>query len=162
MTEYKKHFLYPAALYASKDPYVITTLLGSCVSVFLYDTYLKIGGVNHYMLPLWNGDGLASPKFGNIAIKMLFEKMKNLGSRSDNLVAKVFGGAAVLETKKQIFFIGNRNVDVAYEYMRNEGVKIVAASTRGKKGRKLLFNTYTGEVKQKYIENVIQGANALK
>ncbi len=158
MTEYKKHFLYPAALYASKEPHVITTLLGSCVSVFLYDSYLKIGGVNHFMLPLWNGDGLASPKFGNIAIKMLLEKMKSLGSRQDNLVAKVFGGAAVLETKKQVFFIGDRNVDVAYDYMRNENIKIVAASTRGKLGRKLLFNTFTGEVKQKYIEKVIQGA----
>ncbi len=157
MIEYKKHFLYPAALYASKEPHVITTLLGSCVSVFLYDSYLKIGGVNHFMLPLWNGDGLASPKFGNIAIKMLLEKMKSLGSRQDNLVAKVFGGAAVLETKKQVFFIGDRNVDVAYEHMRNENIKIVAASTRGKLGRKLLFNTFTGEVKQKYIEKVIQG-----
>jgi len=109
------------------------------------------------MLPLWNGDGLASPKFGNIAIKMLLEKMKGMGSRQDNLVAKVFGGAAVLQTKKQVFFIGDRNVDVAYEYMRNENIKIVAASTRGKQGRKLLFNTYTGEVKQKYIEKVLQG-----
>ena len=158
MIEYKKHFLYPAAMYASKEPHVITTLLGSCVSIFLYDTYQKIGGVNHYMLPLWNGDGLASPKFGNIAIKMLLEKMKGMGSRQDNLVAKVFGGAAVLETKKQVFFIGDRNVDVAYEYMKNEGIKIIAASTRGKQGRKLLFNTYTGEVKQKYIEKVLQGA----
>jgi len=158
MIEYKKHFLYPAAMFTSKEPHVITTLLGSCVSIFLYDTHLKIGGVNHYMLPLWNGDGLASPKYGNIAIKMLLEKMKGMGSQQDNLVAKVFGGAAVLQTKKQVFFIGDRNVDVAYEYIRNENIKIVAASTRGKHGRKLLFNTYTGEVKQKYIEKVLQGA----
>jgi len=155
MTEYNKHFLYPAAMYASKEPCVVTTLLGSCVAVFLYDTKRRIGGVNHYMLPLWNGDGLASPKFGNIAIKMLLEKMIRLGSSPNDIVAKVFGGAAVLQTKEQVFFIGERNIKVAYEYLEKEHIKIVAASTGGKKGRKLLFNSFTGEVKQKYIEKIV-------
>ncbi len=156
MTEYSKHFLYPSAMYVSQDPCIVTTLLGSCVSVFLYDPVKKIGGVNHYMLPLWNGEGLASPKFGNIAIKMLLEKMLKLGSHPDNLIAKVFGGAAVLETKTQVFFIGERNIKVAYENLQKEKIKIVAASTGGKKGRKLLFNTFTGEVKQKYIEKTME------
>jgi len=156
MTEYNKHFLYPSAMYVSKEPCIVTTLLGSCVAVFLYDSVNRIGGVNHYMLPLWNGEGLASPKFGNIAIKMLLEKMIKTGSRPDNIIAKVFGGAAVLDTKTQVFFIGERNIKVAYEHLGKEKIKVVAASTGGKLGRKLLFNTYTGEVKQKYIEKALE------
>jgi len=63
------HFLYPAALFASRTPHMVTTILGSCVAICLYDPILKFGGINHYMLPLWNGQGLASPKYGNIAIE---------------------------------------------------------------------------------------------
>jgi chemotaxis protein CheD len=57
------HFLYPAALFASSQPYVINTILGSCVAVCLWDPVYKVGGMAHYMLPLWNGEGLASPKW---------------------------------------------------------------------------------------------------
>lgn len=149
--EYNKHYLYPAALYAAKEPTIVSTLLGSCVSVFLYDPARKIGGVNHYMLPLWNGDELSSPKFGNIAIKLLLDKMMSFGCIPKNMIAKVFGGAAVLQTRKQVFFIGERNINIAYESLDKYNIKVVAASTGGKYGRKLLFNTYTGEVKQKYI-----------
>ena len=70
-----KHYLYPSALFAEKEQYMVDTILGSCVAVCLFDTKLKIGGINHYMLPLWNGNGLASPKFGNIATEKLIEKI---------------------------------------------------------------------------------------
>jgi chemotaxis protein CheD len=155
MPDYRKHYLYPAALYASIYPTIVSTLLGSCVAVCLYDPVKKFGGINHYMLPYWNGDGLSSPKFGNIAIKMLINKMLKQGSDKNNLIAKVFGGAAVLETKRQVFFIGERNINIAYELFEKEGIEIVAASTGGTKGRKILFNTFTGEVRQKYIEKVV-------
>jgi len=49
------------------------------------------------MLPLWNGEGLASPKYGNIAIEKLIERMLYLGSRKANLQAKIFGGGEVID-----------------------------------------------------------------
>ena len=70
-----KHYLYPSALFAEKTPFMVDTVLGSCVAVCLFDNQLKIGGINHYMLPFWNGNGLASPKYGNIATEKLVEKM---------------------------------------------------------------------------------------
>ena len=153
MPEYGKHYLYPGALFANKQPHYITTILGSCVAVCIYDTHRQFGGMNHFLLPLWNGEGLPSPKFGNIAIKQLISKMKYLGSREDDLVAKLFGGAAVLNTKQEVFFIGERNIKIANEILRETGIKIVAESTGGKLGRKIIFNTLNGEVRQKYIMN---------
>ena len=73
--EPQTHFLYPSTLFASREPFIVNTILGSCVAVCIYDTVLKFGGINHYMLPFWNGQGLASPKFGNIAIHKLLEKI---------------------------------------------------------------------------------------
>ena len=99
----KSHFLYPSAIFASPEPYVIKTILGSCVAVCFWDRVLKIGGMCHYMLPFWNGEGLASPKYGNIAIEKLLEKMYALGSNRFNIVAKVFGGGEIIDTKTPQF-----------------------------------------------------------
>jgi chemotaxis protein CheD len=146
------HFLYPAALYASKQPFIVSTILGSCVAVCLYDPVTRIGGINHYMLPLWNGQGLASPKYGNIAIEKLLEKMISLGCNKNNLKAKVFGGGEVIETSIQQFNIGARNIKLAFEALEEMGIPVVGQSVGGKLGRKILFNTETGEVRQKYIQ----------
>lgn len=108
--------------------------------------------MNHFMLPLWNGKGLASPKFGNIAIRQLVQKMENLGSDKNDLVAKVFGGAAVLDTSSELFNVGSRNADVAKDELEALGIRIVASSVKGDRARKIIFNTFTGEVRQKYIE----------
>ncbi len=154
------HYLYPAALFASKDPFLVNTILGSCVAVCLYDPILKIGGVNHFMLPLWNGQGLASPKFGNIAIDKLLEKMLSLGSQKPHLRAKVFGGGEVIETKSNQFHIGERNIKIAMEMLQELRIPIISSSTGGNNGRKIQFLTHTGEVRQKYIlrqENQIRG-----
>ena len=106
MDEIIKHYLYPSTLYASNELSEVTTVLGSCVAVCLWDNVKRIGGINHYMLPLWNGQGLASPKFGNIAIVKLYERMLELGCNKSNIIAKVFGGGEVIDTQISNFNIG--------------------------------------------------------
>jgi len=147
----KKLFLYPAALYADREPTQIVTILGSCVAVCLWDPVLKIGGINHYMLPLWNGHGLASPRYGNIAIEKLIEKMINLGSSHENIKAKIFGGAEVLEVEKVTFNIGLRNIELAIEFLAEKRIPIISSSVGGKFGRKILYFSETGEVRLKYV-----------
>lgn len=146
------HYLYPAALFASTEPYVVNTILGSCVAVCLYDPIKRIGGINHYMLPFWNGEGLASPKFGNIAIEKLLEKLLNYGSNKTNLVAKVFGGGEVIETEAGLFHIGERNIEIALNTLKEYRINIIASSVGGKLGRKIQFDTEDGTVLMKYIQ----------
>lgn len=152
MTEFKKHFLYPSTILASKEPYIIDTILGSCVAVCLFDPILKIGGMNHYMLPLWNGKGLASPKYGNIAIEKLIEKLIYYGSKKNNLKAKVFGGGEVIATQISHFKIGDRNIQIAEEVLKEFNITILGSSVGGKHGRKIKFNNFTGEVLQRYVK----------
>ena len=158
MEEIKSHFLYPSALFTNKEPHQVTTILGSCVAICLWDPVLKIGGINHYMLPYWNGQGLASPKYGNIAIEKLIEKMIRLGSEHKNLKAKVFGGSEIIETRISQFHIGERNINVALEMLKDQKIPIVAKSLGGKLGRKILYYTDTGVVKQKYIQKANQAS----
>lgn len=75
------YYLNPSKLFVSAQRYEVITVLGSCVAVCLYDRKLHLGGINHYMLPFWNGRDLPSLKFGNIAIDKLIEKMVEAGGR---------------------------------------------------------------------------------
>jgi len=153
---YLQYFLYPSSLFVSKDPYVVKTILGSCVAICIWDKRLKIGGMNHYMLPNWNGNDLASPKYGNIAIDKLISRLFSLGSKKEDLIAKVFGGGDMLEGKQgNSYLIGERNIRVARILLEERNIPVVASSTGGKRGRKILFFTDSGEVRHKLLEKKV-------
>lgn len=145
------YYLYPANLFAPKEHHLINTLLGSCVAICMYDPINQIGGMNHFMLPLWNGEGLASPKYGNIAIEKLLENILKNGGKKQNIIAKVFGGGEVIESQHHYFNIGQRNIEVAHKMLRELKIPIKGESTGGKLGRKIQFDTLSGSVKMKYI-----------
>jgi len=152
----KKHYLYPSALFAERTPYLVDTVLGSCVAVCLFDDHKKIGGINHFMLPLWNGEGLATPKYGNIAIEKLIERMIQLGCKKENLKAKLFGGASQINSSMEI---GLRNVEVAKELLSQHRIPIIAENVFGKVGRKLRYDTGTGQVMMKFLTSSNQREN---
>jgi len=108
------------------------------------------------MLPLWNGQGLPSPKYGNIATEKLVEKMLLLGSQKGNIVAKVFGGGEVIDSTIKIFNIGERNIVIANEMLESFKIPVVAKSIGGKYGRKIEYVTNTGEVKHRLINRDVK------
>jgi chemotaxis protein CheD len=150
----REYYLYPGGLFANKEPYLVTTVLGSCVSVCLWDSVLKAGGINHYMLPLWNGDGLASPRYGNIAIPRLIEKMLDLGSLKKNLEAKVFGGGEVLRIKEGVLNVGERNIMQALDMLKQNNIAVSITNVGGQYGRKLIYDTSTGKVLMKKLKRI--------
>jgi chemotaxis protein CheD len=149
------HYLVAGSLFAHEERHIVTTVLGSCVSVCLWDCARNRGGINHYMLPFWNGEGLASPKYGNIAIAKLLERMLELGSERRSLRAKVFGGGVVLNVTNPFMNIGERNIQLAEGMLRSENIPIISADTGGKVGRKLIFDTETGTVLLKKLAKQI-------
>lgn len=152
MGQISKIFIYPGNLEVSKRPIQFTTILGSCVAVCLWDNKLKFGGMNHFMLPLWNGEGLASPKYGNIAIEKLIHKMIWSGASIENLEAKIFGGGNVIDSPHNIYKIGDRNIEVALSKLDEFNIKIISSSTGGKLGRKILMDTSNFKILHKFIE----------
>jgi len=140
----------------SKDPQWVTTILGSCVAVCFFDKNQHIGGINHFMLPYWNGDGLESPKYGNVACEQLFQTMLDFGAKKGDIVCKIFGGAEVLNEQYSVFNVGQRNIELAYQLVAKLGIPVVSSSTGGKQGRKIHYNTWTGEVLQKFLDKTSQ------
>jgi len=144
------HYLYPATLFAEIRPARIHTVLGSCVSVCLFDRARHIGGINHYMLPVWTGDGLATPKYGNIAIEKLIERMTAIGADQKHLVAKVFGGADQFGEQSKSG-IGQRNIEMAENILSKMHIPIISSSVGGRFGRKIIFYSESGRVFMKYL-----------
>jgi chemotaxis protein CheD len=83
--------------FASRDPAIIYTVLGSCISVCFFDPIARIGGMNHI---LHTGESLFSSddsaRFGINAMELLINEMVGLGAIRSRLVAKVFGGGNIL------------------------------------------------------------------
>jgi chemotaxis protein CheD len=148
------HYLYPCMVFAHRREFEVTTVLGSCVSVCLWDKTLETGGMNHYMLALWNGDGLPTPKYGNIAIERLVRAMVDQGCATERLVAKVFGGGNVIGPGLGVFTVGERNVALAREQLAEARIPIVASDVGGDCGRKVIFNTRTGAVLMSRIKRI--------
>jgi len=135
-------YLHPGRIHASAEPVAVTTILGSCVAVCLWDPTTKIGGINHFVLPQHVSNGESSPRFGNIAMEWLVEQLTSRGCRVRNLTAKVFGGASVLSNMARN--IGQDNVTLALAHLAELGITVVAQDVGGKRGRKLVFHTDDG------------------
>ena len=138
-------YLLPGQLYASAEPCHITTILGSCVAVCLYDATRMAGGMNHFLLPLSRGAEAESLRFADHATLFLLERMMAMGCRLDNLTAKIFGGSALFQSKGQYRdSLGAKNVAAAAQLLGNAGIPIIARETGGDFGRKVIFDTQEG------------------
>lgn len=147
-----KYYLYPGSIFISKKPHAVDTILGSCVSVALWDCVLQFGSINHYMLPHWNREGAPSNKYGDVAIPELIRKMIAFGSNKNNLRAKVFGGSET-GTPYGVFHVGARNVKLSLDLLKKEQIPVVSHSVGGIRGRKIVFYSESGEVMIKFIKH---------
>ena len=139
-------YLHAGQLHAAAAPTAITTVLGSCVAVCLWDRERGVGGVNHFLLPYFVAGGAASsPRFGNVAMARLVEGVVALGARRQNLQAKVFGGACVIDAfHGRGEHLGTKNVEVAVALLEREQIPVVAQDVGGRRGRKVIFHTDSG------------------
>ena len=140
----ERRFLQPGHLVISAAPMTVTTILGSCVSVCLWDENRRIGGINHFMLPLAAATSAASPRFGNVAMEELLTKLCAAGARKALLRARVFGGACMFAPMLSAQHLGAKNADLAVEYLNRAGIQILQIDIGGTRGRKLSFNTDEG------------------
>lgn len=138
-------FLMPGALYCAAVPSLVTTVLGSCIAVCVWDRIRRTGGMNHYVLPRSRADH-DSARYGDVAIDRLLEEMDDLGSRADHLVAKIFGGAAVLPIGGSAETVGARNQQIALDRLEHHRVPIVVCRTGGERGLMIKFATDSGQV----------------
>lgn len=145
----------PGELYVTKDDETIVTVLGSCVSACIRDRIFGVGGMNHFMLPLSsenNGgaDVGLSTRYGNFAMEKLINEILKNGGVRENLEVKIFGGGKVL-ANMTLLDIGNRNIDFVKEYIKMEGLKLLAEDVGDNYPRKVHYHPLTGNVRMKKL-----------
>jgi chemotaxis protein CheD len=140
-------------VFATREPTVIKTLLGSCIAACLRDPETGVGGMNHFMLPAaLNGDREDNPaRFGLHAMELLIGQIQKLGGQRARLQAKVFGGGHVLQMTESPNGVPQQNIRFIREFLRTEEIPLLAHDLGGYTARYVFFDTASGRVKLKRL-----------
>lgn len=153
--EQKRVFLLPGELYISREPALISTILGSCVGVVLFNRKHKFGGMNHFMLPQANNGDIPNGKHGDYSTEMLIKMMLAEDSNIGNLEASILGGGNVNGHLSVGTGIGANNIVVANNIVKKFNIWISGENVGGDFGRKVHFNNSTGEMQVNRIQKSI-------
>jgi chemotaxis protein CheD len=143
-------------LYISEKPAIVSTILGSCVSVTIYNKRLMVGGICHALLPgKRTSNGAENLRYVDSAISYMLHRFEMTGVNRDKMEVKLFGGADVLEHmdghRKSV---GQQNRETALEIIRNERLNLCVSDVGGNLGRKIYFYTDTGRILLQRIKRI--------
>lgn len=136
----------PGEYFVTASNVLMVTVLGSCVSACIRDRDKGIGGMNHFMLADSDSSAVSSSaRYGTYAMEILINHLLKLGARKSSLEAKVFGGGRVMATLTSSQ-VGDRNAKFVHEFLKTEGIGIVAEDLLDVYPRKVYFFPATGRV----------------
>jgi chemotaxis protein CheD len=154
----------PGEYFVTRDDEIITTVLGSCISACVRDPVLRVGGMNHFMLPedITNGTsswldpsmGL-STRYGSFAMESLINDLLKLGARRERLEVKLAGGGRVLASMTDV---GARNIEFVRQWLSLEGLKIAGEDVGESHARRVLYFPATGRVLMFRLPTLDHGA----
>jgi len=144
----------PGEYFVSREPMVVYTVLGSCISVCIRDTVAKVGGMNHFMLgaPTTNVEDDhwgASARYGSYAMEVLVNELLSRGGQKSRLEVKVFGGGKIHEGLNDV---GASNAAWALEFLEREGISPIKADVGDVCPRKVYYFTESGRVLLKKLD----------
>lgn len=151
-------YLHPGEICISENPTKVITVLGSCVSVTMFNLRLRTGAICHATLPQCKSMGKCDRvcteafKFMDCALKYMLMNFGERGILAEEIELKIFGGADTMMSKSRNT-VGSKNVKSALTIIREKQLRIVAADVGDSFGRKLIFLSHTGEVFLKRLKN---------
>jgi chemotaxis protein CheD len=151
-----KVFLKPGEIFISRKPAVVSTILGSCIAITIFNERLKIGGICHALLPrspsLHDDDYC---RYVDSSITYMLKKLEAMGIQKHEMEIKLLGGADVLDiTDVTRLSVGRQNIEKALEMMNNEKLALTLSDVGGTTGRSIRFYTHTGTVLLKRIQRM--------
>lgn len=165
-------FLKPAELSFVRDPALIRTVLGSCVTVTMRNPRLHVAAACHPVLPVCRESARCRPascrnkhKYVECVIPEMIKRFQEIGGRLDELEVKLFGGANMFSRKglqQEILHVGSMNVSMARQKLAELELSLKSYDVGGVQGRKLFFNTVTGDVWVKKFQAAAANADDKK
>lgn len=156
--------LLPGDYYVTREDEVLDTVLGSCVSACIRNPKLKIGGMNHFMLPRPSGSGndtwesLAgrATRYGTASMEQLINRILHVGGTRADLEVKIFGGGKVLSSLSDV---GNHNVTFVRDFLKQEGLKVSSEDVGDTCPRHVQYFPFTGRVRVRHLTSRVDVAN---
>ncbi len=134
--------------YVTSPPESITTLLGSCIAACIRDPFLKLGGMNHFMLPgtgsAWRDAVSDANRYGTAAMESLINEILKAGGSRRRLEVKIFGGGNMGNSGASI---GAQNIEFVEEFLAREGLAPTARCLGGSLARKVIYEPGSGRVR---------------
>jgi len=139
-----EYYLKPRYIFLNTEPSIISTAIGSCAAVSLWDCRKKYGGIAHYLYPFTDSKDEATARYGNVALTYLIRTFLNEGADKKNIKAQIFGGAS-LQHLSECSEVAKENVSIARRVLGRFKIRIISEDVGGDLGRKLIYNTSTNE-----------------
>lgn len=111
--------------------------LGSCLGVFLYDKFQKVGAGAHIMLP-GNGEQHDSDKMLRVIVKGMLDR----GCNPLIIRARLVGGADIMNLRS--YRIGQRNIDYVKKELKERRIMINAEDLGGTGSRTARLDLESG------------------
>lgn len=145
----------PGEFFVSREPMVVYTVLGSCISACIRDPIIGVGGMNHFMLPEpkegGNDSWGESTRYGSYAMESLINEILKRGGIKSRLEVKLFGAGKIYEGNIDV---GARNAEWVLSFLKTEGLKPAKTDLGDVFPRKVYYFTESGRVLMKKIERV--------
>ncbi len=149
------YFLKPGYIYLPARPTVVSTVLGSCVAVVLWDRKRRAGGINHFQFPSCRKTDKPTAKYGDASTDLLIRMMIQDGSKIKQLEAQIFGGAC--NRKVSSWDVGRENIRTARSVLAKHGVQVISEDVGGERGRKIIFDAVNNEMAVLKVERLRKG-----
>jgi chemotaxis protein CheD len=167
----KRIIIHPGEYRISRESIVLSTLLGSCVAVCMYDPTARVMGMNHFLLvglratgagPVFRSD---AGRYGIHAMELLINGLLRNGAKRSRLKAKAFGGGNVLGTCREnhqgFECVSTANVRFVREFLEQDGIPLLAADLGGNFGRQIHFagsdfSVYVRKIQSQQTRDLIE------
>jgi len=143
-------YLKPGEIFIAKSPSCVSTVLGSCVSVTMFDRRKEMGGICHAVLPRKTDDNQKNSfQYVDYSLERMAESFIAFKTKCRDVEIKLFGGSDMFEaggSGSGISMVGKQNIAEALRFIEKNHFRLVASDTGGLLGRKIIFHTHTGAV----------------
>jgi chemotaxis protein CheD len=143
-----KIYLKPGEVHFTATPTIVSTVLGSCVSITMHNPEHRLSSICHALLPeeIIPGEPY---RYVDSSIVAMLRQFDRRGVSREDVEVKLFGGAEVLPASENCYremSVGKQNILRAHQVIERERLYLLAFDVGGTRGRKIFFHTHTGEI----------------
>ncbi|PQO44666.1 chemotaxis protein CheD [Blastopirellula marina] len=140
----EQHIVGLGQIQIAKNDEVLSSILGSCIGVAIFDSSRRIAALAHVVLPNSGGRPGSPGRFADTAIPAMLQELRSKGANPQQLRAKIAGGARMFGNSQ--INIGERNADEVRRQLKEKNIPLIGEDVGGMKGRKVLFTPQTSKM----------------